>query len=179
MELQLKMAQETPRLNKLRTVLGNTESINQQTANFLLREIDRNIVEQGIWDRWKWAPPRPTTTYARSARGKDPRPLWGLRGRFGARVGKTRFTIYSTSKYAELMQEGPSKRWWVIRPKLKHYLSFPHPQGRTRKGFGGLWALAEMVRHKGWPKRRLMPPLDEVGSAARLFVEAAIKGIIK
>jgi hypothetical protein len=147
-------------------------------CKYFIKKIDENIVRGGsIWE--KFPPNRPSTRVKRLYEGKDPRAMFGLRGKFSYSFGKTQFTIYSKDPGAIRMQLGPEKRSWQITPHIKPLLAFPFarikPRGKKTEGSTYEWFTGLKVIHKGWEKRMLLPPAYEVGFYTRSLIEEVIR----
>lgn len=173
----IKIAIRTPRLTAIRKVVDNTQTINEQICQHFLAEYDRNIVEGGIWDTFPAN--KESTRIKREYAGKDPTPMFGLRGKLKYTVGKTQFTLYTDDPHVILMQYGPQKRSWKIEAKNARLLSFPIAtaggRGRTRRNSPYLWFVGKSVTHKGWEKRTLFPPVVEISHYARELIGLRIK----
>lgn len=170
--ITVQITTRTPRLEKIKAVVSNMYKLNEEICMHFMREIDRNIVEGGIWN--KFPNNKESTTYKRQAEGKDPRAMFGLRGKFKYTFGKTQFTIYSDDPSVIRMHEGPKKKRWTITPKNKLWLSFPHPAGRPRPNSEFLWIKTKKVIHKGWERRTLMPPAYEIGYYTRELIKTRL-----
>jgi hypothetical protein len=172
--MRLSVTIETPKLKSLRKIAADTRGLNEEICQHFMREIDRNIVEGGIWE--KFPPNQPSTTAKRRWEGKDPRPMFGLRGRFKYTIGATQFTIFSNDPGVKFMHYGPRKSSWNIRGNpLSFVLREATGENPRRERNGYLWFVGLKVKHKGWKKRVLLPPALEVGYFARQLVSRKLK----
>ncbi len=174
--IKLAITIRTPRLTAIRKALADSRSINEEICQHFLREIDRNITRGGIWE--KFPPNKPSTTAKRLFEGKDPKAMFGLRGRFKYSVGKTQFSIFSNDPDVTRMHFGPSQKSWIIAPKGSPVLAFPvdrvKPRGRKRAGSTYDWYVGGPVTHHGWERRVLLPPAVEVSHYSRQLISQKI-----
>lgn len=161
----------TPRITALQKKLKNLEPVNRRIGEELMREVDRNFREEGIWG--KWAPLARATTYKRDAFGMGRKPL-DVSGKLKRSIkmvaSGTRVRLFSTDKLAVLHHEGrEGQEWWIWSKKGKP-LVFPHPQGKMGKD-GIKWIKTLVVKHKGFPARPILPHAEAAKRIARNVVD--------
>jgi hypothetical protein len=178
---------KTTRLMSIRKVVEDVRAMNEEICIHFMREYDRNIVEGGIWGDYargdnngtRFPPNKPSTTIKRLYEGKNPQAMFGLRGKLKYSVGRTQFSLFTTDPDVVRMHRGPGKKEWKIEAKEHPFLSFPIAErggkGRVRSGSPYLWFVGKSVKHKGWKRRILLPPVIEVGIYSRMIVAQKIR----
>ena len=176
--IKIQVAIRTPRLTAIRKVIEDTKMVNEEICRHFLSEYDRNIVEGGIWE--KFPSNKESTRVKREYEGKSPIPMFGLRGKLKYTTGRTQFTFYTDDPHVILMHYKPKKRSWTIAAKNKPLIAFPYAKiggtgGRLRPGSPYLWFVGKQVKHKGWERRILFPPVVEISAYARGMIAQKIR----
>lgn len=137
-----------------------------------LRWINKNFRRQGVEKKWKRLK-RESTIFARRKKSSKILQDTGLlRKSFTSKFSTTEVRVGTAVKHSRVHEEG-GKKTYIIRPKRKRVLAFPHARGnvilkklgfrrRTIRGF-----FAQEVHHPPLPKRKMLPSRKLAQNIAR------------
>lgn len=150
------------RFEKSQIELANMRKYHARLGVVFLKWINKNFKRQGIEGKWKKLETDSTIFARRKKSSKILQNTGILRNSFTSKVSQKEVRVGTAIKHAQVHEEG-GKKTYIIRPKNRKTLAFPHARGTAiikkmalrRGSMRGFFA--QEVHHPPLPKRKMLP----------------------
>jgi phage gpG-like protein len=150
------------RLKKAEISLSDMRKYHARLGVNYLKWINKNFRRQGIEKKWERINTESTVFARRKKSTKILQNTGTLRNSFTSKFNEREVRVGTAIKYARVHEEG-GKKTYIIRPKRKKTLAFPHARGTAvlkkmalrRGSIRGFFA--QEVHHPPLPKRKMLP----------------------